>query len=276
MGLSEAAVESTLFRARRNLAHEYVQIGTGRRCTAVGVSMERVSAGTANDRDRAKVARHARRCGPCRRRALALGVEPAPSRAAALVPALGLVRQQSAGGLGAVFTPAAPGLVAKAVSAIAAGAVVAGGGAGLGGVGPLALPDPATPSVIERDAAPAGPGGRSGQTPPAAPTVPRQSRPGAERKAPAPGSVKDLPGGGSVPAAPLGTGLPEVTVPEVKVPDVTVPDVRVPEVSLPKPRLGAPAVPGLHDVPAVDAASLEDATAAEVRGLHESATSLLP
>ena len=78
MGLSEAAVESTLFRARRNLAHEYSQIGTGRRCTAVGVAMERVSAGTADERDRAKVARHARRCGACRRRALELGVEPAP------------------------------------------------------------------------------------------------------------------------------------------------------------------------------------------------------
>ena len=92
MELTPAAVESTLFRARRKLEHEYAQLDTGRRCQLIGAVIGRLAEGMESDRDRRRLDRHARRCSSCRRRSRQLGVEPMlprisiAARAAALLP----------------------------------------------------------------------------------------------------------------------------------------------------------------------------------------------
>lgn len=144
-GLSHAAVESTLFRARRKLEHEYDQIDSGRRCTATTEAIERLAGGVDAERDRRRLARHARRCSACRRYARARGIEPAmPSRlgrVAALLPLPGLLRRRLEGlaasdpsGL-ATLTPAAD-LGARAATAAAALAVAIGGGSVIGSAAP--------------------------------------------------------------------------------------------------------------------------------------------
>ncbi len=92
MELTPAAVESTLFRARRKLEHEYSQLDTGRRCQLMGAVIGRLAEGLESDRDRRRLDRHARRCSSCRRRSRQLGVEPIlprrpiAARAAAFLP----------------------------------------------------------------------------------------------------------------------------------------------------------------------------------------------
>lgn len=161
MQLSQAAVESTLFRARRKLEHEYAQLDSGRRCRLIGAAIGRLAEGLESDRDRLRLDRHARRCSACRRQARKLGVEPLLSRrrrlatrAAALLPLPAFVRrrdgsetvtgsgfQQGAGQVSVTFGPAfevAGGAAGKAVAMIAAAALIGGSGATLGGAGPLA------------------------------------------------------------------------------------------------------------------------------------------
>ena len=75
-GAQPAAVESTLFRARRKLEHEYAELDTGRRCRLMGAVIGRLAEGIESGRDRRRLDRHARRCSTCRRRARELGVEP--------------------------------------------------------------------------------------------------------------------------------------------------------------------------------------------------------
>ena len=160
MELTPAAVESTLFRARRKLEHEYAQLDTGRRCQLIGAVIARLAEGMESDRDRRRLDRHARRCSSCRRRSRELGVEPMlprisiAARAAALLPLPAFARRrfggESAGGaaqnaaapIGAVGAPTLEVGVAvagKAAAVVAAVALVGGGGATLGGVGPLDL-----------------------------------------------------------------------------------------------------------------------------------------
>lgn len=163
MELSQAAVESTLFRARRKLEYEYVQLDTGRRCVHMGMLIARLAEGFDSQRDRRRLDRHARRCSSCRCRARQLGVEPIlerksiASRAAALLPLPAFARRRlsgdapEAGTAGVQQTAAAPVSVvvgpaadmtatvsSKAVAMIAAVALIGGGGAAVNGVGPLA------------------------------------------------------------------------------------------------------------------------------------------
>ena len=158
--LTQAAVESTLFRARRKLEHEYSQLDTGRRCQLIGAVIARLAEGMDSRRDRRRLDRHARRCSTCRRRARELGVEPIlpratiAARAAALLPlpafarrrfggdAAGGAAQNAAAPIGAVGAPTlevGAAVAGKAVAVVAAVALVGGGGATLKGVGPLDL-----------------------------------------------------------------------------------------------------------------------------------------
>lgn len=166
--LSPAAVESTLFRARRKLEHEYEQLDTGRRCRAIVAVTARLAEGVESARDRHRLSRHARRCGICRARARRLGVEPLPAgslarRAAALLPLPALLRRP-AGGIDPVSAQAAAHArdvagvagspcvesavhgASKAVAVLAAGLAIGGGGATLGGAGPLAVGGNRTPA----------------------------------------------------------------------------------------------------------------------------------
>ena len=157
MQLTPAAVESTLFRARRKLEHEYAQLDTGRRCQLMGAVIGRLAEGLESDRDRRRLDRHARRCSSCRRRSRQLGVEPMlarrpiVARAAALLPIPMFLRRRfggqepgltahAAAPVGAVGAPTlevGAAVAGKAVAVVAAVALTGAGGAALGGAGPL-------------------------------------------------------------------------------------------------------------------------------------------
>jgi RNA polymerase sigma factor (sigma-70 family) len=164
LDLSRASVESALFRARRRLESEYADISEGRRCTAMRTVMARMAEGLRDKRDEGRLARHARRCHVCRRRARELGVEPLSGirrKAAALLP-LPLIRRGEAGNGGAAeggqnagvlsgLLPAA-GQVTAAVAERTAALVAA---AALAGAGGMALSgsderDPARSPMIEQ------------------------------------------------------------------------------------------------------------------------------
>ena len=76
LDITRPAVESALFRARRRLESEYAELSEGRRCAAMRTTIARLAEGLGGHSDQARLARHARRCGLCRRRARELGVEP--------------------------------------------------------------------------------------------------------------------------------------------------------------------------------------------------------
>jgi RNA polymerase sigma factor (sigma-70 family) len=75
MGMSRPAVESTLFRARRRLTEEYDELVSGARCARIQ-GLIAVAAGSAlGSRDTRRLARHVSHCQPCRREALAAGLD---------------------------------------------------------------------------------------------------------------------------------------------------------------------------------------------------------
>jgi RNA polymerase sigma factor (sigma-70 family) len=174
LDLSRSSVESALFRARRRLESEYADISEGRRCTAMRTVMARMAEGMRDKRDESRLARHARRCHVCRRRARELGVEPlAPlsglrRKAAALVPLPLLPRRgdgghggaatggQSAGSLSGLLPAAGQvgAAVAERTAAIVAAAALAGaGGMALSGTDVLGGdPDPVRAPAIEHRA----------------------------------------------------------------------------------------------------------------------------
>jgi RNA polymerase sigma factor (sigma-70 family) len=153
MQLSPAAVESALFRARRKLQHEYEQLDTGLRCAHIRRMMARLAEGIDSERDRSRLARHARRCWSCRRAARQIGLEPfgAARRVMALLPLPAFLRRVLPGGgpgttgvsdaPGIAGTPALEGMVQgvhKAAVVVISAIAIGGGGATLGGAGPLA------------------------------------------------------------------------------------------------------------------------------------------
>jgi RNA polymerase sigma factor (sigma-70 family) len=77
MGISRPAVESTLFRARRRLGEEYDEIASGRRCARIQSIIANATSGRQGARDTRRLARHVAHCQPCRRAALAAGVDSA-------------------------------------------------------------------------------------------------------------------------------------------------------------------------------------------------------
>jgi len=90
LGMSRAAVESTLFRARRHLSHEFDELSTGRRCQRIQGTLSAAVGRPLASRDQRRVARHLSHCSGCRRHAVACGARPllAPSarRLAAWTP----------------------------------------------------------------------------------------------------------------------------------------------------------------------------------------------
>ena len=69
LGLSRSQVESSLFRARRRLEHEYVELASGQRCETVRASLAQRACRALGVRDELRVQRHLTHCGPCRREA---------------------------------------------------------------------------------------------------------------------------------------------------------------------------------------------------------------
>jgi len=175
MELSSGAVESALFRARRKLESEYEQIDTGRRCARIRALMARLAEGIESGSDRRRLERHARRCWSCRRSARELGLGPSSQhsvtpRAVALLPLPAFLRRfatsTDAAGNGAASAREAAGLVTtpaaeaatqgmqKAVVVLASAIALGGGGATLGGAGPLAIDSGRPTAVQTRQATP--------------------------------------------------------------------------------------------------------------------------
>ncbi|MDX6706161.1 MAG: hypothetical protein QOI48_2007 [Solirubrobacteraceae bacterium] len=75
LGLSRAAVESTLSRARRRLSQEYEELVSGERCLRVQRIVDAGGASSASLRDRRRLARHLAHCQPCRRYAGLAGLD---------------------------------------------------------------------------------------------------------------------------------------------------------------------------------------------------------
>ena len=128
LDITRPAVESALFRARRRLESEYAELSEGRRCAAMRTTIARLAEGLGGHSDQARLARHARRCSLCRRRARELGVEPLSTLArvrakvAALLPLpWGL---QGTGSLGS--------LIGERAATLAAIAAIGAGGAAVG------------------------------------------------------------------------------------------------------------------------------------------------
>ncbi len=123
------AVEGALFRGRRRLESEYSEISEGRRCDGMRTTIARLAEGAGGKADEGRLARHARHCSLCRRRARELGVEPLStlarvrSKIAAMLPLpWGL---QGGGG------PFA-GMLGERAAAMAAIAAIGAGGAAIG------------------------------------------------------------------------------------------------------------------------------------------------
>jgi RNA polymerase sigma factor (sigma-70 family) len=93
LGMSRPAVESTLFRARRRLTEEYGELVSGARCLRIQGIIATAGRGRLGARDTTRLSRHVAHCQPCRREALAAGLDaavlrkPLRSRVAAKVAA---------------------------------------------------------------------------------------------------------------------------------------------------------------------------------------------
>jgi RNA polymerase sigma factor (sigma-70 family) len=171
MGLSRPGVESTLFRARKRLTEEYDELVSGQRCLRIQSIIAAAGAATPGTRDQRRLARHISHCQPCRRMALAAGlditslprnpVRRAAEKAAAFLPLPGFLRARFFAA-GEQMVPVSEPMAAAWSKAVAAGAalLVAGVGAGVaphGGGTPSALkPDRVKPAAAHTRAASSG------------------------------------------------------------------------------------------------------------------------
>ena len=167
LGMSRPAVESTLFRARRRLSEEYDDLSTGARCRRVQGLIETAASSRLGTREERRLSRHVAHCQPCRREALAAGLDesilthvPLPRRAARKIagllpfPLLG----RSRGGDGPGWTAQLPMLsdqLSGGWGKLAAAAAVVVAGVGASGVGTHVAgsqPDRDRPAAQERAA----------------------------------------------------------------------------------------------------------------------------
>ena len=95
MGMSRPAVESTLFRARRRLTEEFDELVSGARCMRIQYLIAMASETRLGTREQRRLSRHVAYCQPCRREALAAGLDasilthvPLRKRAAAKIAGL--------------------------------------------------------------------------------------------------------------------------------------------------------------------------------------------
>jgi RNA polymerase sigma factor (sigma-70 family) len=162
MGLSRPGVESTLFRARKRLGEEYDELVSGKRCVRIQSIIASAGSSALGTRDSRRLARHIAHCQPCRRQAVASGLDtaalaPRPlrravERAAAFLPLPGFLRSRFFAGSEQMVPVSEPMAAAwsKAV-AVAATVIVAGVGAGVaphtGGTPPALKQERSKPSA---------------------------------------------------------------------------------------------------------------------------------
>jgi RNA polymerase sigma factor (sigma-70 family) len=157
LGMSRPAVESTLFRARRRLTEEYDDLVSGARCQRIQSLIAMAGESRLGTRESRRLSRHVAHCQPCRREAMAAGLDSAilthvplrkraADKVAALLPfgwfgrprgggdaATGgwaahapILSEQLSGGWGKLATAAA--VLVAGVGAAGVGTKVAGGG----------------------------------------------------------------------------------------------------------------------------------------------------
>jgi RNA polymerase sigma factor (sigma-70 family) len=151
LGMSRPAVESTLFRARRRLTEEYDDLVSGARCQRIQSLIAAAGETRLGTRESRRLSRHVAHCQPCRREAMAAGLDsailthvPLRKRAAEKVAALlpfgwfgrgrgsdlathaPLLSDQLSGGWGKRATAAA--VLVAGVGAAGVGTKVASGG----------------------------------------------------------------------------------------------------------------------------------------------------
>jgi RNA polymerase sigma factor (sigma-70 family) len=298
--LTRPAVESALFRARRRLESEYAELSEGRRCEAMRATMARMVAGTQRGAEEHRLARHAKRCHDCRRRARELGIEPLTTlgtlrrKAAALLPIPWLFRRSGDGGgiTGLLSTGAgsAP-LAERAAALVAAAALVGAGGAALGGGAlrgdratagedrPAAEHSAAVKGESQRGSAkPATDGERDGSRRASGrSTGPTGGRAGGSTDTLSDGSGSSQSpsggGGGSTSSTPLvpsdsvpklpdtGSSTPSTTTsPPIQLPDADVPDLSAPS---------SEPLQGGVDLPSVQVPSTGDVTGTLTDGLQD-------
>ena len=142
MGLSRPGVESTLFRARKRLSEEYEELVSGRRCISIQSIIAAAGCSALGTRDQRRLARHIAHCQPCRRMAVASGLDAAAiarrpvrhaiGRAAAFLPVPAFMRSRFFAGSEQMVPVSEPMAAAWSKSvAVAATIVVAGVGAGI-------------------------------------------------------------------------------------------------------------------------------------------------
>ena len=77
LGMSRPAVESTLFRARRRLTEEYDDLVSGARCQRIQTLIAAACETRLGTRESRRLSRHVAHCQPCRREAMAAGLDSA-------------------------------------------------------------------------------------------------------------------------------------------------------------------------------------------------------
>jgi RNA polymerase sigma factor (sigma-70 family) len=182
LGMSRPAVESTLFRARRRLTEEYDDLVSGARCQRIQSLIAMAAESRLGTRESRRLSRHVSHCQPCRREAMAAGLDsailthvPLRKRAAEKIAALlpfgwfGRGRgggDAAAGGWAAHFPILSEqlsggwGKLATAAAVLVAGVGAAGVGTKVAGSGDQP-PAAERPAAIERTGA-AAQGGANG------------------------------------------------------------------------------------------------------------------
>jgi RNA polymerase sigma factor (sigma-70 family) len=151
MGMSRPAVESTLFRARKRLTEEYDELVSGARCLRIQSLITMARDTRLGARESRRLSRHVAYCLPCRREAMAAGLDaailthvPLRKRAAAKIGSLlpfpifarwrgadwmahaGAMSDQASSGWGKLATAAA--VLVAGVGAAGVGTQIADGG----------------------------------------------------------------------------------------------------------------------------------------------------
>ena len=190
LGMSRPAVESTLFRARRRLTEEYDELVSGARCQRIQSLIAVAEESRLGSRESRRLSRHISHCQPCRREAIAAGLDSAilthvplrrraADKVAALLPfgwfgrgrggddagATASLASNSGGARWAAHVPMLSEQLQGGWGKLATAAAVVVAGVGAAGVGTKVVggsDDPPRggdlPAAVERTASPAGSG----------------------------------------------------------------------------------------------------------------------
>jgi RNA polymerase sigma factor (sigma-70 family) len=239
LGMSRPAVESTLFRARRRLTEEYDELVSGARCLRIQSLIATAASTRLGTRESRRLARHVSHCQPCRREAMAAGLDAAilthvPLRRRAAAKVAGLLpfplferwmaqapaaSDQVSGGWGKLATAAA--VVVAGVGVAGVGSQVVGGNGGDDGPKRAV----ARPAAAKSEPAAAATGQQTAGAP-ASPTkaATRKAKPRRRARSGSGGGRQSGGGGSTTGSGGSGGGsaIPKVTVP-VNTTDPTAP-----------------------------------------------------